>query len=108
MKERYEKMKEYVPEEAREHYKKAREEMRESIRALFPKEFIERRQAARKEMLPACDRPDKRSGQEAPTAHQSSNLAEPAARAHSALMTLACAWSTGTPVAPCSVSIHTM
>ena len=43
MKERYEKMKEYVPEEAREHYKKAREEMRESIRALFPKEFIERR-----------------------------------------------------------------
>lgn len=49
--EKYQKMNDYIPEEAREHYKKAREEMRESIRALFPKEFIERRRAARKEML---------------------------------------------------------
>jgi len=51
---RYEKMKEHVPEEAREHYKQARQEMRESIRALFPREFIERRRAARKEMLLAA------------------------------------------------------
>jgi hypothetical protein len=51
MKDRYEKMKEHFPEEAREHYKKAHEEMRESIRSLFPKEFVERRRAARKEML---------------------------------------------------------
>ena len=52
-KDRYEKMRAHIPEEAREHYKKAREEMRESIRSLFPKEFIERRRAARKEMLMA-------------------------------------------------------
>jgi hypothetical protein len=53
---RYEKMKEHVPEEAREHYKKARKEMRESIKALFPPEFIERRRAARKEMLLAAQK----------------------------------------------------
>jgi hypothetical protein len=46
-------MKEHIPEEAREHYEKAREEMRESIRALFPKGFIEHRRAARREMLMA-------------------------------------------------------
>jgi len=54
MKDRYEKMKERMPEEVREHYKNARQEMRASIRALFPKEFIERRRAARKEMLLAA------------------------------------------------------
>ena len=43
--------KDYIPEEAREHYKQAHREMRESIRSLFPPEFIEHRRAARKEML---------------------------------------------------------
>jgi len=40
-----------VPEESREHAKKAHEELRESMKALFPPEFIEHRRAARKEML---------------------------------------------------------
>ena len=56
MKDRFENMKEHIPEEAREHYKKAHEEMRESIWALFPPEFIERRRAARKEMLLATQK----------------------------------------------------
>lgn len=50
-KEKFEKMKERIPEDVREHHKKAHEEMRESFKALFPPEFIERRKAARKEML---------------------------------------------------------
>jgi hypothetical protein len=50
-KEKYEKMKDRIPEDVREHHKKAREEMRESFKALFPPEFIEHRKAARKEML---------------------------------------------------------
>lgn len=54
MKDRYEKMRSNIPEEAREHAKKAREEMRASIEALFPPEFIARRRAARKEMLLAA------------------------------------------------------
>ena len=53
-KDRYEKMKDRIPEEVREHHKKAREEMRESVKALFPPEFIEHRRAARKEMLLAA------------------------------------------------------
>ena len=40
-----EKMDEYVPSEAREHMKAAREAMRESVRALFPPEFIDQRRA---------------------------------------------------------------
>jgi hypothetical protein len=40
-----------IPEEAREHFRAARQEMRESIKDLFPPEFIEHRRAARKEML---------------------------------------------------------
>lgn len=49
-----EKMDEYVPSEAREHMKAAREAMRESVRALFPPEFIDQRRAARREMLLAA------------------------------------------------------
>ncbi|MBN2043871.1 MAG: hypothetical protein JW757_02525 [Anaerolineales bacterium] len=53
-KEKYEKMKSRIPEDVREHHKKAREEMREGFRSLFPEEFIARRKAARKEMLLAA------------------------------------------------------
>jgi hypothetical protein len=42
---------EHVPEEAREHFRAAREEMRESIKGLLPPEFFEHRRKARKEML---------------------------------------------------------
>ncbi|HAY84208.1 MAG TPA: hypothetical protein DCY42_04580 [Chloroflexi bacterium] len=46
--------KNYIPEEAREHYQQAHKELRKSVRALFPPEFIEHRRAARKEMLLAA------------------------------------------------------
>lgn len=49
--ERVSKMKERIPAETREHYKKAREEMRGAIKELLPEGFIEHRKAARKEML---------------------------------------------------------
>jgi hypothetical protein len=49
-----ENMDDYVPSEAREHMKAAREAMHESVRALFPPEFIEQRRAARREMLLAA------------------------------------------------------
>jgi predicted P-loop ATPase/GTPase len=44
----------WIPDEAYEHAKAARAEMRESVKALFPPEFIERRKAARKEILMAA------------------------------------------------------
>ena len=44
----------WISDEAYEHAKAARTEMRESFKALFPPEFIERRRAARKEMLLAA------------------------------------------------------
>jgi hypothetical protein len=40
-----------IPEEAREHYKKARQEMREAIKGLLPEGFLEHRKTARKEMM---------------------------------------------------------
>lgn len=40
-----------VPEEAREHFRAAREEMRESVKGFLPPEFFEHRRKARKEML---------------------------------------------------------
>ncbi len=40
-----------IPEEAREHYKKARQEMREAIKGLLPEGFMEHRRTARKEMM---------------------------------------------------------
>ena len=41
----------HIPEEAREHYKKAREEMGEAVKGFLPEGFVEHRKAARKEML---------------------------------------------------------
>lgn len=49
--ERVSKMKERIPEETREHYKKARKEMRSAVKGFLPEGFIEHRRAARKEML---------------------------------------------------------
>jgi len=43
--------KDRIPEETRQHYRKAREEMREAAKLLFPEGFLEHRRAARKEML---------------------------------------------------------
>jgi len=43
-----------LPEETREHLHKAHEELRGSFAALFPPEFVERRRAARREMLMAA------------------------------------------------------
>jgi len=45
--------KDFIPDEAVEHAKAAREEMRKSVEGLFPPGFIEHRRAARKEMLKA-------------------------------------------------------
>jgi len=45
------KFKREVPEETREHYKKARQEMREAIKGFLPEGFIEHRRTARKEMM---------------------------------------------------------
>jgi uncharacterized membrane protein len=45
------KFKREIPQEAREHYKKARQEMREAAKLLLPEGFIEHRRAARKEMM---------------------------------------------------------
>jgi hypothetical protein len=49
--ERVSKLKERIPAETREHYKKAREEMRDAMKGLLPEGFIEHRHAARREML---------------------------------------------------------
>jgi hypothetical protein len=48
---REKKFKDRIPEEAREHYKNARQEIRKSIELLLPEGFIEHRKAARREML---------------------------------------------------------
>ena len=45
------KRKKLMPEEGREHYRKARQEMREAIQTLLPEGFTEHRRAARREML---------------------------------------------------------
>jgi transketolase len=45
------KFKHEIPEEAREHYKKARQEMREAIKGFLPEGFLEHRSTARKEMM---------------------------------------------------------
>ena len=45
------KFKEKIPEETREHYKKARQEMREAVKGLLPEGFLEHRRTARREML---------------------------------------------------------
>jgi hypothetical protein len=41
----------HIPEETREHVKKARAEMREAVKGFLPEGFWEHRQAARREML---------------------------------------------------------
>ncbi len=43
--------KKYISDDTRKHLKKARKEMRKSMEVLFPPEFLEHRQAARREML---------------------------------------------------------
>ena len=40
-----------IPEEARQHFRAAREEMRKSVEVLFPEGFLEHRRGARREML---------------------------------------------------------
>ncbi len=44
----------FMPDEAREHLKTAREEMRKSVEGMFPPGFVEHRRAARREMLLAA------------------------------------------------------
>jgi hypothetical protein len=41
----------HIPEEAREHFRAAREEMHASVKTLFPEGFFEHRKSARREML---------------------------------------------------------
>ena len=41
----------HIPEESREHFKKARAEMREAVKGFLPEGFWEHRHAARREML---------------------------------------------------------
>ncbi|MEK7311917.1 MAG: hypothetical protein AAB382_08085 [Chloroflexota bacterium] len=50
----HKRIRDFVPEEAREHLKTAREEMRRSYEALLPPGFLEHRRAARKEFLLAA------------------------------------------------------
>jgi predicted nuclease with RNAse H fold len=47
------KMDSRIPEEAREHFRTAREEMRKSIEALLPEGFVDHRRGARREMMMA-------------------------------------------------------
>lgn len=47
------KYEEHVPEEARQHFRAAREEMRKGLETLFPEGFLEHRRNARREMLKA-------------------------------------------------------
>ena len=45
------KWKEHIPEETREHYKKAREEFKKSLKGLLPEGFVEHHRNARREMM---------------------------------------------------------
>lgn len=40
-----------IPEEAREHFRRARDEMRSAVEKLLPEGFLEHRRAARREMM---------------------------------------------------------
>jgi hypothetical protein len=51
MTEREKKWKERVPEETREHYRKARAEMREVVKGFLPEGVLEHHRNARREML---------------------------------------------------------
>ena len=48
---RHKKCEEHVPEEARQHFRAAREEMRKGLETLLPAGFLEHRRSARREML---------------------------------------------------------
>ena len=48
---RQKKLESRVPEEAREHFRAARQEMRKSMELLLPEGFLEHRRSARREML---------------------------------------------------------
>ncbi len=48
---RKEKYESHIPEEAREHFRAAREEMRNGVKTLLPEGFLEHRKGARREML---------------------------------------------------------
>ena len=48
---RQKKYESHIPEEAREHFRAAREEMRESVKTFLPEGFFEHRKGARREML---------------------------------------------------------
>jgi len=48
---RQKKVESNIPEEAREHFRAAREEMRKGVKTLFPEGFLEHRKGAHREML---------------------------------------------------------
>lgn len=48
---RQKKFESHVPEEARHHFRAARQEMRKSIEVLLPEGFLKHRKSARKEMM---------------------------------------------------------
>jgi hypothetical protein len=50
---RQKKYEERVPEEARQHFRAARDEMRKGLETLLPEGFLEHRRNARREMLHA-------------------------------------------------------
>jgi len=50
---RQKKFESHIPEEARQHFRTAREEMRKSFEVLLPEGFLEHRRGARREMLMA-------------------------------------------------------
>jgi hypothetical protein len=47
------KMESRIPEDARQHFRAAREEMRKGVETLFPEGFFEHRRNARREVLMA-------------------------------------------------------
>ena len=51
MSEHEKKWKEHIPEETREHYKKAREDFKKSVEGLLPERFVEHHHNARREMM---------------------------------------------------------
>ncbi len=50
---REKKFESHIPEDAREHFRAAREEMRNGVKTLLPEGFLEHRKGARREMLMA-------------------------------------------------------
>ena len=50
---RQKKYESHIPDEARQHFRAAREEMRKSVEMLMPEGFLEHRKSARREMLMA-------------------------------------------------------